>query len=223
MDKNIFQGLPLLVVAMFTAGCTMIPPGISTVTYYNYGAAMPLLRPLDAYPINVLVQDLRPEILSLKKIPLYVGKAENGFGEVRDVLNRDDCPVPVSVHRTPHCLSFAESLSHRIKSSKTMPTRETSQGLLLVEIRTWDTHAGAELFLDYAIDVYLRSNSGERLGSASIQGSHEKIDTQEVGKMSFANHVEKEERLSAIVAGVLDAKIAQLLQGPLQKALFDLR
>ncbi len=201
----------------------MMTPGISTVTYYNYGAAMPLLRPLDAYPINVLVQDLRPEVLSLKKIPLYVGKAENGFGEVRDVLNRDDCPVPVSVHRTPHCLSFAESLSHRLKSSKTLPSKEVSKGLLLVEIRTWDTHAESDLFLDYAIDVYLRSNRGERLGSASIQGTHEKIETQEIGRMSFANHVEKEARLSAIVARVLDEKIAQLLKDPLQKALYGLR
>jgi len=67
MDKTFFQGLALFFLAFFSAGCRLIPPGISTVTYYNYGAAMPLLRPLDAYPINVLVKDLRPEILSLKK------------------------------------------------------------------------------------------------------------------------------------------------------------
>lgn len=223
MDKTFFQVLPLVLVAMVSSGCTLISPGIATVTYYNYGAAMPILRPLDAYSIQVLVQDLRPEILSLKKIPLYVGKAENGFGEVRDVLNRDDCPVPVSVHQTPHCRSFAESLSIRLKSPRTLPTQDASKGLLLVEIQRWDTHAGLELTLDYSIDVYLRSQSGERLGSAHVEGADEKIETDEVGRISFANHVKKEERLSAIVAGVLDSKIDQLLQGPLQNALFKLR
>jgi len=104
-----------------------------------------------------------------------------------------------------------------------LPTPEVSKGLLLVEVRTWDTHATDDLYLDYAIAVYLRSKSGETLGSASIQGSHEKIETQEIGQMTFANHVEKEAQLSAIVAGVADEKIAELLKGPLLKALNDLR
>lgn len=205
------------------AGCALTTPSVATVTYYNYGAAMPLLRPLDAYPINILVQDLRPAILGLKKIPLYVGMAENGLGAPHDVLNRDGCTIPVSVHRTPHCRSFAESLSHRLKSPKTNPAADASKGLLIVEIRSWETHAGTELWLDYAIEVYLRSKTGAKLASAKIEGIHEKIDTQALGKMGFVNHVEKEELLSAIISGVLDAKIAELLKGPLQNALFSLR
>lgn len=153
---------------LMTAGCSWVSPDFATVDYYDYGAGVPKHRLLDSYPVKLLVQDLRPEILTLEKIPLYVGRAENGLGEARDVLNRDDCPVPISVHRTPHCRSFAESIWHRLKSAKNTPAPEDAKGLVLVEIRQWETHAGGDLRLDYSLDVYLRASSGGTLGNAIL-------------------------------------------------------
>jgi hypothetical protein len=204
-------------------GCTFVAPGIATVTYYDYGAALPVIRPLDAYAINLIVEDLRPDILSRKKIPLYVGVAENGWGETRDVFNRDDCPVPVSVHRLPHCNSLAESIALRLKSPVSHPDASQVRGLMTVEIKAWSTQAGLDLRLDYDLELYLRAPSGERLALSHIEGHGELIDTGDIGRMGFANHVAKEEQLSAIVSKALDTKLGDLLKGDVQNALFRFR
>lgn len=218
-----FRVFCLLCLAALSSSCTWVHPNFATVTYYDYGVGVPEDRPLDPYPVTVLVEDLRPQILTRKKIPLFVGRAENGLGEARDVLNRDDCPVPVSVHRTPHCRSLAESIRHRLKTAKTSPSPENAKGLLLLEIRQWETHAASDLELDYSLDIYLRSSSGERLGNVSLAGQGEVIDTQNLGKMNFANHEAKENQLSLLVSGVLDDKLNQLLTGSLKEALERLR
>jgi hypothetical protein len=210
-------------MTFLTAGCTWVSPDFATVDYYDYGAGIPAHRQLDPYPVKLLVEDLRPEILTRQKTPLYVGRAENGIGEARDVLNRDDCPVPISVHRTPHCRSLAESIRHRLKSAHTAPTPEDAKALVLVEVREWATHAGADLRLDYALDVYLRASSGAPLGHARIASQGEVIDTENLGKMNFANHEAKTHQLSLIITHVLDAKLAQLLEGPFNEALERLR
>lgn len=205
------------------SGCTWVSPGIATVTYYDFGAALPVLRPLDAYAVKLIVQDLRPEVLSRKKIPLFVGTAENGWGEARDVFNRDDCPVPVSVHRTPHCRSLAESIALRLKSPETLPTAATFSPLVMVEIKGWATQAGADLRLDYDIEMYVRSATGERLATSHVQGQQERVDTTEIADMGFANHVGKEDQLSRLISKTMDTKLDQLLQGDVLNILYTFR
>jgi hypothetical protein len=203
------------------SGCVMVTPGASTITYYDFGAGMPILRPLDSYPIKVIVQDLRPEVLSRRKNPLFVGSAENGMGERRDVFNRDDCPVPVSVHSTPHCRSFAESVSLRLKSPESFPQADHVKGLVIVEIKEWVTQASAdEVFrINYTLELYLRSLTGETMATSTVSGQGERIDVSSLGAVGFFNHIEREEQLSAIIAGVLDGKIKALLTNPIQNAL----
>jgi hypothetical protein len=213
------QGLGLL------SGCVMVIPSASTITYYDFGAGMPILRPLDSYPIKVIVQDLRPEVLSRRRTPLFVGSAENGMGERRDVFNRDDCPVPVSVHSTPHCRTLAESMSLRLKSPESSPQAGPVKGLVIVEIKEWATQASADdvFQINYTLELYLRSLTGETLASSTVSGQGERIDVSSLGAVGFFNHTEREEQLSAMIAGVFDAKIKALLTNPVQNALRHLR
>lgn len=206
------------------SGCVMVSPSASTITYYDFGAGMPIFRPLDSYPIKVIVQDLRPEVLSRRKTPLFVGTAENGLGERRDVFNRDDCPVPVSVHSTPHCRTLAESVWHRLKSPESSPQSGDLKGLVIVEIKEWVTQASADdvFRINYSLELYLRSLSGETLVTSTVSGRGERIDVSSLGAVGFFNHTEREEQLSAIIACVLDGKIKALLTNPVQNALHQL-
>lgn len=213
----------LFALVALTSGCTWVRPDFATVDSYDYGAGLPEPRPLDSFPVTLLVKDLRPSILSLKKTPTYVGRAENGWGDARDVLNRDNCSAPVSVHRTPHCRSLAESIQNRLKSTKTLVPPQNAKGLLLIEIWQWETRAAGDLKLDYALEVYLRSPTGERLGTASLSGMAELIDIQNIGEMAWANHEAKEHELSLLLSGKLDAKLDQLLKGQIMEALERLR
>lgn len=220
---SFFRWSGLVWVFFLTSACSWVSPDFATIDYYDYGAGVPEHRLLDPYPVKLLVEDLRPEILTLEKIPLFVGRAENGWGRARDVLNRDDCPGPVSVHQTSHCRSLAESIRHRLKNAKTYPVPEMAKALVLVEIRQWETRAGADLRLDYALDVFLRSASGERLANASVEGQDERINTENLGKMTLANHEAREHQLSLRVTAALDDQLNQLLQGAFKDALERLR
>lgn len=212
MRASFFCSLGLVIMIFGISGCSIISPDFATVTYYDYGSGILERRPLDSYPVKLLVTDLRPQIVALQKLPQFVGMAENGLGEPRAVLNRDGCPVPVGVHQTPHCLSFAESVRHQLKNEKTFPPDAMAKGLVMIEILQWQTQAGQDLRLDYALNVSLRSANGEALGKASIQGLGEVIDTQNVGPMSWANHEAKEHLLSLVVSGVLRQKLDHLLK-----------
>jgi hypothetical protein len=214
----------MLLALGLLSGCVMVSPSASTITYYDFGAGMPIFPPLDSYPIKVIVQDLRPEVLSRRKTPLFVGYAENGMGERRDVFNRDDCPVPVSVHSTPHCRTLAESVSLRLKSPETSLQAGHVTGLVIVEIKEWVTQASADdvFRIDYTLELYLRSLTGETLATSSVSGQGERIDVSSLGAVGFFNHTEREVQLSAIIAGVLDSKIKALLTNPVQSALHQL-
>lgn len=204
-------------------GCFMVAPGVATVTYYDFGAGLPVILPLDAYPVTLLVRDLRPEVVSRRKNPLYVGMAENGMGESRDVFNRDDCPVPVSVHATPHCRSLADSVALRLKSPATTPKAGASKGMVIVELKSWSTRAGSTMTLDYAIELYVRSATGENLAASKASANGENIDVERIGEIGFFNHAKREEQLSVVVANVLDDKLKSLLTPPVTEALRDLR
>ena len=223
MRSTFFGLMHLVILSLLTASCAIVTPDFATVTYYDYGAGIPDQRPLDPYPVTLQVKDLRPSVVSQEKEPQFVGMAENGFGEPRDVLNRDDCTVPVSVHRTPHCRSFADSVRDRLKWPKPSTSDQESKGSVLIEIRQWQTHAGSDLRLDYALHASLRSANGETLRQADIQGAGERIETRKIGVMTFANHEAKEHRLSLIVSAVLDEKLHRLVSGPFAGALSKLR
>lgn len=213
----------LFSLVALSSGCSWVRPDFATVDSYDYGVGLREPRPIDSFPVTILVKDLRPSILSLKKTPTYVGRAENGWGEARDVLNRDNCAAPVSVHRTSHCRSLAESIQNRLKSTTTFVPPENANGLLLIKIWQWETRAAADLKLDYALEVYLRSSTGERLGSATLSGEGELIDIQNIGVMTWSNHEAKEQDLSRLVSGKLEAKLDQLLKGQIMEALERLR
>ncbi|MEY4684828.1 MAG: hypothetical protein RLZ25_1287 [Pseudomonadota bacterium] len=219
MRSSFFFRLPLFLLILLASACAIVAPGFATVTFYDFGAGISESKLLDAYPVKLLVEDLRPQVVAFKKMARFVGTAENGMGEPRDVLNRDGCPEPVSVHRTPHCLSLAESIRHRLKNESTLPSADSAKPLVLIEIRQWQTRAGSNLRLDYALDVFLRSSSGETLSKASVHGEDEVIDTQAIGKINFENHEAKEHVLSLLVSGALDAKMNLLLAGPFREAL----
>jgi hypothetical protein len=223
MRSTFFGLMQLISWSLLVSGCAIVTPDFATVTYYDYGAGIPDQRPLDPYPVTLQVKDLRPLVVSHEKEPQFVGVAENGFGEPRDVLNRDDCPIPVSVHQTPHCRSLAESLRERLQWPNPSASNQDSKGSVLIDIRQWQTHAGSDLRLDYALHASLRSASGETLTQVDIHGAGERIDTRKIGVMTFANHEAKEYLLSLIVSAVLDEKLHRLVSGPFAGALSRLR
>jgi len=198
-------------------GCaTTALPDEGLIKRYNYGYTEPKLA--FALHSHLIVFDLRPEIVSGHKAPIYVGDAFNVLGVPIDVTNADGCEAMHTTHTTERCLPFHESVYNAILRQG--GDRSDSHRLFVI-INQWKTGIRNGLALNYDLAAIVEDKDRNVVAKTHIMGSDERIDTGGIGAIHFRNHNQAAEEMGKIVSGTLARKLEILLGGDIAQALRD--
>jgi hypothetical protein len=161
-----------LLIAIAASGCAM-------GNKHGYTATRPQLAPQGTLPVAVVVQDVRPYILTKEKTPDFVGIQRGGFGNPFDVTTESGRPLADDFSS-----SIADALSRkgfkatqaRAPAGKTeldarsVAADTKASRVALVTIHEWKSDTYMNTALIHEVTLRILDPSGATLANSRISG-----------------------------------------------------
>lgn len=163
--------------------------------------------------VAVAVHDERPDVVSGKKTPQFVGFQRGGFGNTFDVTTGGDKPLSVdmteslvaSLKRSGFkAQAVAVSFIESAESAREALVATGADRSVLLTVREWKSDSMMRVGLDYDLRLSILGKNGTVLAESQVQGTKEVLGAAPIIPSD----------VGPMVADAFKAKLEQLFSDP---------